>query len=303
MKIHIKLQNQDEQIINLEQVNTMLSQGELDGNEPAWTPGLSNWTRLDSIDGIILPKPPPFIEKSSSKTQVPADGMVKESTPKIRMSEPEQQNQQSVSADSKSMNSMKKFKSIVLVVAAIAGIVVAFYRVKAYYENRRDRAFELTREALDIIGNEKNTMWVTNRYNIRNEQDLKAIHVANNKIDTALNLYPNFSSYEIKGIILSRAGNLEDAILAFKKSIELNPEYGWAYSDLAGVYAKLGRNEEAIQNYKLALQTGSENPQIQRNYGLFLLKINKKAEAKKAFDQSKKLMKAWGLNLTFPPID
>lgn len=87
MRIHIRPQNQDEQILSLEQVNAMLNQGELDGDEPAWAPGLSEWTRLDSINGVVLPKPPPFTEQKSPEAPPPFTEEILDSSPGNAVSE------------------------------------------------------------------------------------------------------------------------------------------------------------------------------------------------------------------------
>lgn len=38
----------------------MLERGELDGDEPAWRPGLEKWTVLGEIEGVQVPTPPPM---------------------------------------------------------------------------------------------------------------------------------------------------------------------------------------------------------------------------------------------------
>ena len=60
MKIHVRPEYQPEQVFNIEEVNEMLIEGKLEGEEWAWTPGLSGWIKLKAINGVILPKPPKF---------------------------------------------------------------------------------------------------------------------------------------------------------------------------------------------------------------------------------------------------
>ena len=53
---------------------------------------------------------------------------------------------------------------------------------------------------------------------------------------------------------LRYAGKSDDAIKAFLKAIELDPKFGSAYSGLAAMYHNQGRREDAVTNYKLAME-------------------------------------------------
>lgn len=76
MRIHVRPQNQSEQVLSLKQVNVLLSRGELDGDEPAWTPGLSEWSRLDSLNGVVLPAPPPLMNDKPHEPPPPFTGPI-----------------------------------------------------------------------------------------------------------------------------------------------------------------------------------------------------------------------------------
>ncbi len=52
------------------------------------------------------------------------------------------------------------------------------------------------------------------------------------------------------GSILDERGNLEEALLFYKKATELNPFYDRAYFFLASGYDELGETEKAIAHYK-----------------------------------------------------
>ncbi len=60
MRIIVRPHLQSQQDMSLVEVNARLASGEFHGDEPAWTPGLSNWTILRNIAGVILPEPPPI---------------------------------------------------------------------------------------------------------------------------------------------------------------------------------------------------------------------------------------------------
>ena len=50
------------------------------------------------------------------------------------------------------------------------------------------------------------------------------------------------------------AGKLDDALQSFSKAVELDPEFGRAYSGLAASARNLGRDEEAQNDFKKALE-------------------------------------------------
>jgi hypothetical protein len=60
MRVHVKPHYQEAQELMLDSINAMLANGELDGRELAWVPGMSEWTTLGLVPGIALPHPPPL---------------------------------------------------------------------------------------------------------------------------------------------------------------------------------------------------------------------------------------------------
>jgi len=71
MRIHIKPRYQPQQELSLEEINVLLRKGELDGDEPAWTPGLDDWTTLRIIDGVKIPLPPATLAAPTDMTPPP----------------------------------------------------------------------------------------------------------------------------------------------------------------------------------------------------------------------------------------
>ncbi|MFM6401387.1 tetratricopeptide repeat protein, partial [Planktothrix sp.] len=61
-----------------------------------------------------------------------------------------------------------------------------------------------------------------------------------------------------KGIELKRQGKFEEAIAAYRRSIETNPGFSWTYYMLGETLAELGRLEEAVSSYKKAIALNSE---------------------------------------------
>ena len=71
MRIHIRPRYQPQQELSLEEINVLLRKGELDGDEPAWTVGLEDWTALRTIDGVRIPLPPATLATASDMTPPP----------------------------------------------------------------------------------------------------------------------------------------------------------------------------------------------------------------------------------------
>jgi Flp pilus assembly protein TadD len=76
-----------------------------------------------------------------------------------------------------------------------------------------------------------------------------------------------------------RAGDLLGAIDAYLAILERAPDRADVRSNLGAAYARLGRHEEAIAQYRLALAGGGEDPAIRFNLGLALFKAARVPEA------------------------
>ncbi len=56
------------------------------------------------------------------------------------------------------------------------------------------------------------------------------------------------------GNIFTRAKVYAEAVDAYNKAIELNPHFGWSYSNLALVYARQGKREDAVSLYRRSIE-------------------------------------------------
>ena len=84
------------------------------------------------------------------------------------------------------------------------------------------------------------------------------------------------------GIEHGVAGKHEDAIEAFKKAIQENPNYSSAYLSLGNAYGNTGRYEESIASYKEGIQLNSRHPQVpqmEMNIASIAHKMNDKKTA------------------------
>jgi len=69
MLIHLADQEGNTSEHTLSSINERLEAGKLDPNTFAWKAGLKEWVPLRTIEGVSLPKPPPFMHKPKPPTQ------------------------------------------------------------------------------------------------------------------------------------------------------------------------------------------------------------------------------------------
>jgi len=98
------------------------------------------------------------------------------------------------------------------------------------------------------------------------------------------------SVHVMLGIIHEEAGKKEDAIQEFKQALQLDPEHFDALSELALVYENLGRPEEAEEAHKEAMKSKSSYWRGYSRLGFFYYKYGRNTEAEKMFRRSTELM-------------
>ena len=70
-----------------------------------------------------------------------------------------------------------------------------------------------------------------------------------------------------KGLALMESGKYQDAIEAYSKAIELNPEYAWAYCNRGIAYRNLEDYRQAIRDYDKAIELDPKDADIYCNRG------------------------------------
>jgi tetratricopeptide (TPR) repeat protein len=91
------------------------------------------------------------------------------------------------------------------------------------------------------------------------------------------------------GLALNAVGRTQEAIEEFKIAIHLNPKAGEAYLNLGYIYCKQGKIEEAIEAFKTAITLGPFlAPEAHNNLGIAYLQLGLIQEAKRAFELSLK---------------
>jgi Flp pilus assembly protein TadD len=89
-----------------------------------------------------------------------------------------------------------------------------------------------------------------------------------------------------KGYMLSSSGNYEDAVNAFSKGIEINPEDASAYYNRGLAYAKTGRQEQAIEDFKKALELNPRYTMAYTNRGVVYLGMKNYEKAAEDFNSA-----------------
>jgi Flp pilus assembly protein TadD len=76
------------------------------------------------------------------------------------------------------------------------------------------------------------------------------------------------------------AGQAEDAVIEYRETIRLKPDYSAAHRGLGRALERVGRTVEAIAAYKLGLEVATKNGDLQtvKEIDVFLRRLEKSAE-------------------------
>lgn len=96
------------------------------------------------------------------------------------------------------------------------------------------------------------------------------------------------------GVALSEAGKVDEAIVAYKKAIELDSNYSDPLSNIAVAYSLKGQVDEAISSLKSALHICPNYPEAYNNIGTLLLQKKQYEEAERALSIAVQLRPYYG---------
>jgi len=98
----------------------------------------------------------------------------------------------------------------------------------------------------------------------------------------ALSAKPNAETYNGLGYVLAHTGRLDEAIAEYRKAIESDPKYAPAYTNLAETFAAQGNLDEAVSYYRRSL---AQRPSavVYNELGVVLRKLGKTDEAADEF--------------------
>ena len=80
----------------------------------------------------------------------------------------------------------------------------------------------------------------------------------------------NYYAHISLGKILAWRGETDEAIVHFKKTLEIEPDLAEAHSNLAAALAKIGQIDEAIAHFQKALEIKPDNAEVQNILGTVL---------------------------------
>lgn len=99
--------------------------------------------------------------------------------------------------------------------------------------------------------------------------------------------YPKaYILFNIFGAILNSQKKFEEAIINFKKSIKLNPNYAQAENNLGVAYQNISKFNESILCYQRAIKLKSDFPEAENNLGVVLKNIGKFKDAISHFQKA-----------------
>ncbi|MEZ2252436.1 tetratricopeptide repeat protein [Microcoleus sp.] len=91
------------------------------------------------------------------------------------------------------------------------------------------------------------------------------------------------NDYHNLGNSLQESGNFEEAVIAYKKAVELNPNFSWSYHGLGDVLQKLGHRDEAVAAYRKAIELNPDFSWSYHNLGDVLLELEQWEDAAAAY--------------------
>lgn len=89
-----------------------------------------------------------------------------------------------------------------------------------------------------------------------------------------------------KGIALGRLGKHEEALDAFSKAIEIDPQFASAWNDKGVTFGRLGRHEEGLDVFSKAIEINPQYAGAWYNKGVALYELGRHQEALDAYNKA-----------------
>lgn len=105
-------------------------------------------------------------------------------------------------------------------------------------------------------------------------------------LEAIANLNASATDQLQRGVDFASLGNLEPAIVAHERALEINPKLVQAHINLISLYARVGQIEKAEKHYQAAVAINPNLADSHFNYGVILLGLERYAEAAQAFHRS-----------------
>ncbi len=157
-----------------------------------------------------------------------------------------------------------------------------------FLQGRNVEALKRLQEATDLDPNRAEYRmyvgWVAN--------EAGQVALAKQSLNAALDLDQGLAdAYWQRGVLSLRQGGAGDAIIDFKKALELRPSRFEAHADLAQAYFQMGRMGESLAEWQLAIAEDGKNPTWLFRHGKVLHNQHKNAEAAAQLEKAIELAK------------
>ena len=95
------------------------------------------------------------------------------------------------------------------------------------------------------------------------------LDIVKKKVVQLIEKYPNsFILYNLFGAVLADQKNLNEAVINYRKSIQINSDYAEGYNNLGSVLYKLEKFQESIDSYQRAIQIKPNFAEAYNNLGV-----------------------------------
>ncbi len=115
---------------------------------------------------------------------------------------------------------------------------------------------------------------------------LQAIENFYKALGKKLKVFDDYEIYAKIGFCYWQIYLFEKAIDAYKKSIEINPNYHKSWSELGVFYRKNGNFREAVRCYKESIKINPDYPDIHTNLGANYIYLNEPEKAVKSLKKA-----------------
>jgi tetratricopeptide (TPR) repeat protein len=95
----------------------------------------------------------------------------------------------------------------------------------------------------------------------------------------------NPTLYFFRGLSQENNGQVEEALVDYKKAIEIKPDFILPYSRSGKIYARQQNHEKAKELYQKAVELGDQDITTLYNYGVVLINLGQSPEAKNIFEK------------------
>ncbi len=97
---------------------------------------------------------------------------------------------------------------------------------------------------------------------------------------------PNYEIYNIYAVILFELNKYDDALIYWKKAIELNPQYYFGYNNLGNIFFKKDQYNDALEYYDKAIDLKSDYYEAHHNKGNVYVKCGDFENAIQSYDRA-----------------